>query len=92
MSCYVSDRMYEVLWCFHRANAKLVARMDCVFITHLSKRVIRRVPEDEYKSFARWVGRRPMRVDRATQSEQWVNFGFPSDTLEDSDEEDDEDY
>jgi hypothetical protein len=33
-------------------------------LTQLSKRAIRPTVEDEFDAFARWVGRRPISVDR----------------------------
>jgi hypothetical protein len=61
----MTSRAYEVLWSFHAANAVLDATYDdriAMLVTQLSKRAIRKTPEDEFASFARWVGRVPIRI------------------------------
>ncbi|KAF9521015.1 hypothetical protein BS47DRAFT_1480977 [Hydnum rufescens UP504] len=59
------EEAYEVLWSFHAANAVLDATYDdrvAMLVTQLSKRAIRKTPEDEFASFPRWVGRVPIPI------------------------------
>jgi len=72
------DEIYEVLWAFHSANAVLIAEKQerlALFITHLSKRAIRKGPDDEMASFARWIGRVP-NVFSFSYSENWYDMPF----------------
>jgi hypothetical protein len=56
---------FEILWAFRSANHDLAveafSRADRL-VTQLSKRAIRRSPEDEYIAFARWVGKVPIPI------------------------------
>ncbi|KAF8328782.1 uncharacterized protein EI90DRAFT_3125526 [Cantharellus anzutake] len=72
------DEIFEVLWAFHSANATLAALPEermLSFITQLSKRAIRKGPDDEMASFARWVGRVPGQM-RFSYSDNWYNMEY----------------
>lgn len=67
------DEVYECLWSFHFGNATFQTEPNerfKLFVTHLSRRAIREKPEDEYESFARWIGRQ---VPSANEnSDKWM--------------------
>ncbi|KAJ6605404.1 hypothetical protein DFH09DRAFT_1067677 [Mycena vulgaris] len=59
------DETFEVLYAFYRANDRTHGGWEDIrLLTHLSKRAIRPTIEDEFAAFARWVGRKPIFVDR----------------------------
>ncbi|KAJ7193424.1 hypothetical protein GGX14DRAFT_546277 [Mycena pura] len=64
------DEVFEVLFAFYRTNDRLdrdggtADTPQLRLWTQLSKRAIRTVVEDEFAAFARWVGRKPIFVDR----------------------------
>ncbi|KAJ7176396.1 hypothetical protein C8R43DRAFT_872846 [Mycena crocata] len=52
------DELFEVLLAFHRVNVPIAEDWQAQrLITELSKRKVQRSVEDEFRSFARWVGR-----------------------------------
>ena len=56
-----SDRIFEMLWSFHRANIILdqVDAHPSIFLPEMSRRTVRMTTEDELNSFAEWVSRQP---------------------------------
>ncbi|KAJ7611561.1 hypothetical protein DFH06DRAFT_1244477 [Mycena polygramma] len=59
------DEVFEALWAFYRINDRTFADAQMLrLMTQLSKRAIRPTVEDEFDAFARWVGRKPIFVDR----------------------------
>ncbi|KAJ7159751.1 hypothetical protein C8R46DRAFT_1194970 [Mycena filopes] len=59
------DEVFEALYAFYRINDRTIGDSQQVrLLTQLSKRAVRPVIEDEFDAFARWVGRRPVFVDR----------------------------
>jgi len=68
------DEIYEVLWAFRSAHAVVIAEQRlALFITELSKRAIRKGPDDEIASFARWIGRVP-NIMRFSYSGNWYEI------------------
>ncbi|KAJ7623036.1 hypothetical protein DFH06DRAFT_1104714 [Mycena polygramma] len=59
------DEVFEALYAFYRVNDRVIGESQSRrLMTQLSKRAIRPTIEDEFDAFARWVGRRPIFVDR----------------------------
>ena len=62
-----NPRVFEALYAFHRAHDRLQREereIQIRLITQLSKRAIRMSVEDEFDAFARWIGRKPIFVDK----------------------------
>ncbi|KAJ7473946.1 hypothetical protein FB451DRAFT_1466358 [Mycena latifolia] len=59
------DEVFEALYAFHRINDRTNGQdQETRLLTQLSKRAIRPTVDDEFAAFARWIGRRPIFVDR----------------------------
>ncbi|KAJ6505774.1 hypothetical protein C8R47DRAFT_1315955 [Mycena vitilis] len=59
------DEVFEALYAFYRVNDRTMGEwQEARLMTQLSKRAIRSTVDDEFDAFARWVGRRPIFVDR----------------------------
>jgi hypothetical protein len=57
------------------ADAEYDTRLK-IFVTNLSKRAIRKRPDDESEAFARWVGRTPIAIG-FTYKQEWYDTGSP---------------
>ncbi|KAJ6605401.1 hypothetical protein DFH09DRAFT_1300132 [Mycena vulgaris] len=81
------DEVFEALYAFHRVNDRTKGESQEVRLrTQLSKRAIQATVDDEFGAFARWVGRRPIWVDRFYNHA--VYFEEIEGQLSDEDEED----
>lgn len=70
-----------MLWCFRRANVSMHAHPTnrlALLTGQLSKRAIQSHPDDEMKTFARWVGRIPQLVgdNTMTYSDVWQSRAY----------------
>ncbi|KAJ7164504.1 hypothetical protein C8R46DRAFT_1099739 [Mycena filopes] len=67
------DEVFEALYAFYRINDRTYGEYkETRLLTQLSKRAVRPVIEDEFDAFARWVGRRPVFLERFYNS--WVRL------------------